>query len=71
MEVERLRSFLQFPDSDNAVLDNKASPRYGNNPALTDASSPLLTIVHLIILTEQPVNYFRQCLRQGCHVSSS
>ena len=35
MEVEWLRSFLQFPDSDNAVLDDKASPRYGNNPAAT------------------------------------
>ena len=47
MEVERLRSFLQFLDSDNAVSDNKASPRYGNNPALTDAPLPFLTIVHL------------------------
>ena len=70
MEVEWLRSFLQFPDSDNAVLDDKASPRYGNNPAATVISHHCAPL-RLIILTQQPVNYFRQCLRQGCHVSSS
>ena len=80
MEVERLRWFVQFPDSDNASADNQALahdmetipawlmlPLHCHFSPLSVHRSPY----QLIMQTQQHVNYFRESLRHCCRVSSS